>query len=135
MRDIKVAIVNKENTDNLCNTYNPLHTATVVVNYECNFTALSCRFVDELNDRMIEKVPYNNLEAAKHDISTGKVAGVIYLAENFTSAFQQRLDSGRDVTENDIEFGEIKVWLDMSSKLSVYILSIVKYLNLTIDFR
>lgn len=40
----------------------------------------------------------------------------MYMHENFTEAYETRLHDGKDVMIEDIEFGEIKVWLDMSSK-------------------
>lgn len=52
------------------------------------------------------------MEDAKH----GKAVGVLYMAENFTETFEQRLSDGRSAENDTLEFSQLKVWLDMSSK-------------------
>lgn len=63
------------------------------------------------------QITYDDLDTAFHDIKTGKIVGVIYMAENFTESFEERLNLGRSVSVEVVEFSQIKVWLDMSSKL------------------
>lgn len=52
----------------------------------------------------------------KEDLRKGKLSGMIYFDKNFTQALQRRLENLRYTEDGDIETGEIKIWLDMSSK-------------------
>lgn len=114
VQDIKVGIVNDENIYNLCNNYNISQTVIPTTDEtDCGFTALSCRFIDELEDPMIDKIPMMELNQAKNEVVLGKLAGVIYIAQNFTNAFEERHNNIRDV--EDLHTSEIQVYLDMSN--------------------
>lgn len=52
----------------------------------------------------------------KEDLRKGKLSGIIYFNKNFTQALQRRLENFRYIEEDDIETGEIKIWLDVASK-------------------
>lgn len=61
---------------------------------------------------------YSSLPEALEDVRHGKVVGVMYMAENFTESFEDRINEGKNVDAEVLDFSEIKVWMDMSSKIS-----------------
>lgn len=48
----------------------------------------------------------------------GEAWGAIYFTENFTDALVARMALGRDADEETLDQSEIRVWLDMSSKVT-----------------
>lgn len=62
------------------------------------------------------QVPYTNLEEAKDGVTHGKVVGVIYMSHNFSESAERRYQDGKDAENETLDFSEIKVWMDMSSK-------------------
>lgn len=58
---------------------------------------------------------YNDLDTAIHAVHKGKAIGVVYFPRNYTESARLRALDGREAPEEALEFGEIKVWLDMSS--------------------
>lgn len=65
---------------------------------------------------LIFQVHFDYLEDAIESVKHGKVVGVLYITENFTASAEQRIDKGKDIDNEVLDFSEIKVWLDMSSK-------------------
>nr|XP_050869463.1 ABC transporter G family member 20-like [Vespula vulgaris]XP_050869464.1 ABC transporter G family member 20-like [Vespula vulgaris]XP_050869465.1 ABC transporter G family member 20-like [Vespula vulgaris] len=81
----------------------------------CDFVDLSCRFLHDINDTTAKKVYYDYLPDVKEDLRKGKLSGIIYFNKNFTQALQRRLENFRYI-EDDIETGEIKIWLDVANR-------------------
>lgn len=50
----------------------------------------------------------------------GNAWGTLYFTENFTDALVARMALGRDADEETLDQSEIRVWLDMSSKLLIH---------------
>jgi hypothetical protein len=50
-------------------------------------------------------------------VRRGEAWGVLYFTENFTDALVARMALGKDSDEETLDQSEIRVWLDMSSKL------------------
>lgn len=42
--------------------------------------------------------------------------GVIYMSHNFSESAERRYQDGKDAENETLDFSEIKVWMDMSSK-------------------
>ncbi|RZC34174.1 ABC transporter G family member, partial [Asbolus verrucosus] len=114
--DIPLAIVNHESMSTLCPNFTATNTAIPYDYSSCHFDNLSCRFLTYIEDPMIYKVKYDSLSDALESIKHGKVVGVLYMAENFTESFEDRIEEGRNIDAEVLDFSEIKVWLDMSSK-------------------
>lgn len=115
-KDIKLAIINDEARMQQCSNYSIEGTAVPYSFSNCNFTNLACRFIDEIENPMFEFKYYDSLETAFDDIKHGEIVGVLYMASNFSEAYSNRVNNGRQVSDADIDFGEIKVWLDMSNR-------------------
>jgi hypothetical protein len=67
------------------------------------------------------QVYYNTREEAIMDAKAGNLVGVIDFSENYTKAFEERMDFGRDTDDDVIDLTEIPIWMDMSSEC--YIMS------------
>lgn len=65
---------------------------------------------------------YPDVESAKGAVSRGEAWGAMYFTENFTDALVARIALGKDSDEETLDQSEIRVWLDMSSKLQVPII-------------
>lgn len=114
VKDIKFAIVNDENTNEACSKINANN--TVIFNDDtCDFNSLSCRFLDELNDPMIDKRYYSNIDVAIDAVQTGEVVGAMYISKNFSKAYGDRLNNGLDMSNETLEDSQINIWMDMSS--------------------
>lgn len=50
-------------------------------------------------------------------VRKGHAWGTLYFTENFTDALVARMALGREADDETLEQSEIRVWLDMSSKL------------------
>jgi hypothetical protein len=62
-------------------------------------------------------VPYESPDSALSAVRRGEAWGVLYFTENFTDALVARMALGKDSDEETLDQSEIRVWLDMSSKL------------------
>lgn len=60
---------------------------------------------------------YPDPEAAKHAVRRGEAWGALYFTENFTDALVARMALGKDADAETLDQSEVRVWLDMSSKL------------------
>jgi hypothetical protein len=63
------------------------------------------------------QVPYATPNDAQEAVRRGDAWGVLYFTENFTDALVARMALGKDSDEETLDQSEIRVWLDMSSKL------------------
>lgn len=117
VHSIPLAFVNAENGS--CPNFDI--TKSLVFNNDtdaddCEFTQMSCRFIEEVEDPMIDKIFYTNLTRALADVEKGTVIGVVYFAANFSIATIERLQDGRFASDFALDNSEIKVWLDMSNR-------------------
>lgn len=55
------------------------------------------------------------------------------MAENFTESLESRIMDGRSAEDAVLEFSQIKVWLDMSSKIFFFYIHPVYNLNVITD--
>lgn len=65
----------------------------------------------------LSQVYYDSLDEAKEGVKHGDVVGALYIPENFTELSEERIDKGRDISDENLDLSFIKVWMDMSSKL------------------
>jgi hypothetical protein len=63
------------------------------------------------------QVPYSSPDTAQDAVRRGDAWGVLYFTENFTDALVARMALGKDSDEETLDQSEIRVWLDMSSKI------------------
>lgn len=115
-KDLKLAIVNDETMTTLCKDFTTNGSAIPYGYSECHFHNLSCRFLQYLEHPMIHKIYYDSLDKATDAIKHGKLTGVLYIADNFTQSYEDRIEQGKDAETWMADFGEIKAYLDMSNR-------------------
>lgn len=104
---LKLAIVNNE----LNNSMQPCIPGT-----GCDWSLLSCRYLEHLEKKSLWLLPYDSEDEARSAVTKGWAWGVITFPSNYSDALMARVDYGRDTAEWDVNFSEMKIVLDMSSK-------------------
>ncbi|KYM87308.1 ABC transporter G family member 20 [Atta colombica] len=104
---LKLAIVNHE----LNNSMQPCIPGT-----GCDWSLLSCRYLQHLQKKTIQLLPYNNDEEARNAVVKGWAWGAITFPSNYSEALMARIDFGRNAEEWDINFSEMKIIMDMSNQ-------------------
>lgn len=127
---LKLAIVNNE----LNNSMQPCFPTT-----GCDWSLLSCRYLQHLQKKTIYLLPYENDEEAIYAVGHGSAWGVITFPLNYSESLKTRIDYGNHAEDWDVEFSEMKVVMDMSSKSpnvkSLYISRCCKINLSTIQYR
>ncbi|KAL0122984.1 hypothetical protein PUN28_007557 [Cardiocondyla obscurior] len=104
---LKLAIVNNE----LNNSMQPC-----VPGIGCDQSLLSCRYLQQLQKKTLEFIPYDNEEDARYAVTKGWAWGAITFPSNYSEALMKRIDFGKDAKEWDVNAGEMKVVMDMSNQ-------------------
>lgn len=104
---LKLAIVNNE----LNNSMQPCIPGT-----GCDWSLLSCRYLQHLRKKTIEFLPYDNDEEARYAVTKGWAWGAITFPSNYSESLLARIDYGKDAADWDISFAEMRIVMDMSSK-------------------
>ncbi|KAI4500327.1 hypothetical protein M0802_004744 [Mischocyttarus mexicanus] len=89
---------------------------TCPVSEGCDFSLLSCRYLQFLDNDTIIKNYYPDPDAAQEAVRNGEAWGMLYFTENFTDALVARMILGRDADDETLDQSEIRVWLDMSNQ-------------------
>ncbi|XP_018405590.1 PREDICTED: ABC transporter G family member 20 [Cyphomyrmex costatus] len=105
---LKLAVVNHE----LNNSMQPCIPPGTV----CDWTLLSCRYLQHLQKKTIQLLPYNSDEEARNAVIKGWTWGAVSFPSNYSEALMARIDYGRDAEEWDINFAEMEVVMDMSNQ-------------------
>ncbi|KAK4876227.1 hypothetical protein RN001_012649 [Aquatica leii] len=103
---LKVAVVNYE-------TGNAPNCDTTIA---CNSTTLSCIYLEYLNRRGLNLIPYESDFKATESVLKGKTYASIVIKGNYTQALQTRIESWRDARSWDIKASEIDILRDVTSK-------------------
>ncbi|KOC58957.1 ABC transporter G family member 23 [Habropoda laboriosa] len=77
----------------------------------CDFVDLSCRFLDGINDSVVEKIYYDNYEKAHRDIMKHKSVGIMQFKQNFSASMREMLDDFLAVSDEAILSSRIKMEL------------------------
>lgn len=104
---LKLAIVNNE----FNNSMQPCIPGT-----GCDWSLLSCRYLQHLQKKTIQLLPYDNEEEAKYAVTKGWAWGAITFPSNYSDALKGRIDYGKDAEEWDIDSAEMKITMDMSNQ-------------------
>lgn len=134
-KGLSVAFVNKENGS--CENFDSENYVYFTNESECEYRNLGCKFLEQVEDPMIKKVRrwfsldvmrcklgfffqfyVDDLGSAIDALNRGKYYAVVYLAQNYTESTRERTIDGKDASDDALEFGEIKVWIDKTSKSS-----------------
>ncbi|XP_025989542.1 ABC transporter G family member 20 isoform X2 [Solenopsis invicta] len=82
----------------------------------CNWSQLSCRYLEHLQKRTIRLLPYDIEDDATHAVKKGWAWGAITFPSNYSESLVARIDYGRDAADWDLNFSEMKIVLDMSNQ-------------------
>lgn len=104
---LKLAIVNNE----LNNSMEPCIPGT-----GCDSSQLSCRYLQHLQKKTIQFIPYDSEEEARNAVTKGWAWGAMMFPSNYSQALMARIDYGRNAESWDINYGEVQIVMDMSSK-------------------
>lgn len=156
-KGLKIGIINDEMA-NINDCSNRSLITHFVHDYSCDLQLTSCRFINEINQDIGEKIFYKNSKDAFKDAKQGKLIAVIHIASNYTKYMQDNLSRNENDDKDDdskFENREISVHVDQSNRqisfffqkklmdsYSSYSKKLMhdcqvpeKYLNLPIDFR
>ncbi|XP_070154708.1 ABC transporter G family member 20 isoform X3 [Polyergus mexicanus] len=104
---LKIAIVNNE----LNSSMQPCIPST-----RCDWSLLSCRYLQYLQKKTIKLLPYDNDEEAENAVKNGWAWGAIMFPSNYSDALMARIDYGKNAEDWDIEHAEMRVVMDMSNQ-------------------
>lgn len=105
---LQLAVVNNE----LNSTMEPCIPTT-----GCDWSLLSCRYLQHLQKRTIVLLPYESDGEARAAVEKGIAWAAITFPSNYSSSLMARIDDGRNAADWDVEFSEMKIIMDMSSML------------------
>lgn len=89
----------------------------------CDWTRLSCRFLQHLEDRSIVLLPYDSDADAKNAVERGWAWAAITFPANYSDSLSARIEEGKDADDWSVTFSNMQVTMDMSSEcnsLSLY---------------
>lgn len=104
---LKVAIVNNE----LNSSIEPC-----ILSTGCDWSLLSCRYLHHLQNKTLKLVSYDTEEEGRNAVHNGWAWAVITFPSNYSGALMSRIEDGRNAEDWDIDFAEMIVAMDMSSK-------------------
>ncbi|XP_053976396.1 ABC transporter G family member 23-like [Hylaeus volcanicus] len=104
---LNIAIVNKE----LNNTNDPC-----VPTVGCDWSLLSCRYLQHLKKRSVEFVPYDTDDDAKNAVERGWAWAAITFPANYSECLTERLEDGKDADDWSIAFSRMMIIMDMSNQ-------------------
>jgi len=90
--------------------------------YECDWNALSCRFLGHLNDSIAHQVYFRSYDEAYQQARHGKLAGIIYFASNYTQSLEDIHINGREANNGSFENKDVQVFLDKSDQQITFFL-------------
>lgn len=95
-------------------------TVNLLGNGSCEFSNLSCRFLNKISDKTNKKKYYRNYDDAYKSAKSGDLDAIIHFSSNFTYSMQVFINNVyTDVNQDDVLNGrEIKVNLDGTAYLS-----------------
>ncbi|XP_030750299.1 ABC transporter G family member 23-like isoform X1 [Sitophilus oryzae] len=113
--NLNVGIVNGE-LSNTCLEFMNWNMSVLPSNNEkCQLEYISCNMINYFQPPMIIKKFYNSTSIAIDDVKHGKLIGVVDIPYNFSKSYEDRIRLGNKAGKSTLEFGEIKIFLDMSN--------------------
>ncbi|XP_031629128.1 ABC transporter G family member 23 isoform X2 [Contarinia nasturtii] len=82
----------------------------------CNYTLLSCRYLNTLKKRDMVIELYDSDEAAYNEVQRGRAWATMIFKSNYSESLIRRTEDGRDVADWDIEASDIEIRMDMSNQ-------------------
>lgn len=113
--NLQLGVVNEE-VPNWLDCYDELLVTAHVKDYECNLSKISCRYLRAIDAEYIKLRHYDSVAKAYRESRKANVIGFIHFASNFTKAFKDIMDNGRDAMNSSFVDREIRVRLDFSNQ-------------------
>lgn len=82
----------------------------------CNATYLSCRFLRFLEGKSMIVNNYDTEESARASVINGKSWAALIFQSNYSDAFINRIDYGRNTYDWDVDASEVQIYLDKSNQ-------------------
>jgi hypothetical protein len=131
---LPIAVTNHELPDNL------LAQQECPIYDGCNYTLLSCRYLDYLKNRsvvVVNKLPLFSIyilmnvapmfqthfgtdEEAYESVRRGKAWGALIFSSNYSESLVDRTEYGQNVPDSVLDAAELNVKLDMSSEFHFF---------------
>ncbi|XP_050309611.1 ABC transporter G family member 23-like [Anthonomus grandis grandis] len=117
LRDLKLGIINYEVPWDGCHMYDKrLSAIPNSETYDCTFRNLSCRFIEYLDDPMIDIMRFDGVDDATEAIKHGIIIAYIYFPQNFSQCYEEKARDMLSVDPESLESAKIHGEFDMSSK-------------------
>ncbi|XP_014480825.1 PREDICTED: ABC transporter G family member 23 [Dinoponera quadriceps] len=106
-RGLQLAVVNNELNNSM---------ESCIPTTGCDWSLLSCRFLQHLSKKTIVWLPYDNDEAARNAVEKGLAWATISFSSNYSSSLMARVEDGTNAADWDVEFSEMRIVMDMSNQ-------------------
>ncbi|KAG5680647.1 hypothetical protein PVAND_010141 [Polypedilum vanderplanki] len=122
-KGLKIGIINNEVLNSsICNQYLNFNDSYLNENYECIFNHVSCHLLNEINDKDITKVYYDDFEKAFLDAKKGNIIGVLTINQNISNILTKMFKDGNlKITESligiSLDQSDLQLTTFMQSKL------------------
>ncbi|XP_078032938.1 ABC transporter G family member 23 [Augochlora pura] len=105
--NLNIAIVNNELNSS---------TEPCVPSVGCDWTRLSCRFLQQLEKRSLVFQPYDNDADARHAVERGWAWAAINFPANYSDSLTARLEEGKDADDWSVVYSAMLITMDMSNQ-------------------
>lgn len=82
----------------------------------CNYTLLSCRYLEYLKNRSVVVTHFATDEEAYEVVRRGKAWGALIFSQNYSESLVERTEYGQNVASYVVDAAELNVKLDMSNQ-------------------
>ena len=82
----------------------------------CNWTMLSCRFLQHLDKSHVDLVSFDTEDEARNAVKKGDAWGAITFPSNYTDSLEVRLNDGKFADDWSIDYSNVEITMDMSSE-------------------
>ncbi|XP_017796299.1 PREDICTED: ABC transporter G family member 23 [Habropoda laboriosa] len=104
---LRVSLVNHELNNSM---------ETCVPSVGCEWTHLSCRFLQQLEKRSVVLLPYDKESDARNAVERGWAWAAITFPANYSDSLSERIENGRDVDDWNIDYSTMDISMDMSNQ-------------------
>lgn len=88
----------------------------------CNWTMLSCRFLQHLDKSRVDLVSYDTEDEGRDAVKRGDAWGVITFPSNYTDSLEVRINDGKYADDWSIDYSNVEITMDMSNQQIGYLL-------------
>ncbi|KAL1396672.1 hypothetical protein pipiens_010361 [Culex pipiens pipiens] len=82
----------------------------------CNYTMLSCRYLENLKNKSIDVQFYQTEDEAREEVSHGRAWASLVFAHNYSEAVVERSENLRNIKDWTLEAATVGVSMDMSNQ-------------------